>query len=356
MAKTYPVIDLRTTTLYRRIVFGVDQTPDALETWKFTKTTTSNVTPGYPRVLRENAFKSQTTSSVTNWGAIDSWNNSRPRLLTRNFENVVCPTFLPTSIESARNREKAILRMYEEIPSVTANLALLYAERKKTMDSIAQALGGILKFVRQVRRGRVPEIFMNVHQLRTRKKFTGAWLNYTYGIAPLASDLYKIGCFDPLAQIIWVSGKSVYKREYSSLTYMAGGHLRSKMKFGLSLRDPLTATLAQAGLTNPALIAWELTPFSFIADWLVPVGPYLEMLSSTSGYNKHAGSLTEGWKYEGSAWSTKSSATHDILFKSIERNTMAFPSPPLPRLKNPYSPIHALNLLSIIHQQVREKR
>lgn len=29
------------------------------------------------------------------------------------------------------------------------------------------------------------------------------------------------------------------------------------------------------GLTNPAAIAWELVPFSFVVDWFIPIGNFL---------------------------------------------------------------------------------
>jgi hypothetical protein len=30
------------------------------------------------------------------------------------------------------------------------------------------------------------------------------------------------------------------------------------------------------GLTNPELIAWELVPYSFVADWFIPIGQWME--------------------------------------------------------------------------------
>lgn len=37
------------------------------------------------------------------------------------------------------------------------------------------------------------------------------------------------------------------------------------------------------GLSNPLSLAWELVPYSFVLDWLVPLGAYLSSLSSTLG-------------------------------------------------------------------------
>lgn len=351
-SKTYPVINKSKRKKLKRIVFGKTQPAESYEVYRLTRNTVGTVSPAFP-VLQENGFSSQLTEGTWSIGTIDAYFPPEDRTmnnLVRNYEQVHAPTIgaPPDMVEFVEHL--ALRRMYDEIPSATSNLALLYAERKSTLEGLTTALGGIVKCMRDVRKGKVPELFMNASELKGRKKFSGAWLNYTYGIAPFASDMYKIAHTDPIAQVVYCKGKAKSSREFSGQTYMASGEYKSTFKFGLSLSDPLVASLAQTGMLNPALIAWELTPFSFMADWVLPVGPYLEMLTATSGYTKHHGSVTRGWKYQGSAWSSQSGATHSTLLRQIDRNILAFPEPPLPHFKNPLSPGHALNFLSIIHQ------
>lgn len=135
---------------------------------------------------------------------------------------------------------------------------------------------------------------------------------------------------------------------------MNNGTYRVVISAGLSLANPITATLAGSGMLNPALIAWELTPFSFMADWVYPVGPYLEMLSSTGGFNKHNGGISRGTK-ESYRQQDERGAFAEGEYKLTHRIATEFPSAPFPRLKNPFSPIHALNLLTILHQLVKAK-
>lgn len=354
--KLYPVINKSKYKKLRRIVFGKTQPAESYEVYRLTRHTVGTVSPAFP-ILQENSFSSQLTEDTWSIGTIDEYFPPEERImnnLIRNYEQVYVPTFgAPSDMVESVERQ-ALLRMYDEIPSATSNLALLYAERKSTLEGLTTALGGIVKCMRDVRKGKVPELLMNASELKGRKKFSGAWLNYTYGIAPFASDMYKIANTDPIAQVVYCKGKAKSSREFSDSTYMAGGEYKSTFKFGLSLSDPLVASLAQTGMLNPALIAWELTPFSFMADWVLPVGPYLEMLTATSGYTKHYGSVTRVWKYQGDAWSDNSSATHSTLLRQIDRTTSAFPDPPLPHFKNPLSPGHALNFLSIIHQFCKE--
>lgn len=50
---------------------------------------------------------------------------------------------------------------------------------------------------------------------------------------------------------------------------------------------------SQYGLNNPSLIAWELVPYSFVVDWFLPVGDYLERLGAFSGLKFSDYSYTE---------------------------------------------------------------
>ena len=42
--------------------------------------------------------------------------------------------------------------------------------------------------------------------------------------------------------------------------------------------------LSQLGLTDPLGIAWELTRLSFVADWFVPIGAWLQARSADTGW------------------------------------------------------------------------
>lgn len=351
--KVYPEILRENYSLLSRVVDGVGTPGVSYKLGHYSKNTTSDKSPNYPASIRENSFSSQELSWNKGPGYMSYVNYGK---LTTTIDMVECITETAPSWVVAESYKHAVRRMYGEIEPVTANLALLYAERKATGESIALALGGILKAVRQVRKGKCPEIFMNANELAGRKKFSGAWLNYVYGIKPFCGDLYTIAHSD-LKTIQRVRGKhsTWWQSKFYDPEMRGAGTYRVALNYGLSMKDPLTATLAGAGLTNPALIAWELTPFSFMADWLLPVGPYLEMLTSTSGFNKHDGSTTTTSLHSAVKVSKLSGAYHRInRFKVKRRTITTFPNVPLPSFKNPFSPVHALNALTIIHQFVKE--
>lgn len=67
------------------------------------------------------------------------------------------------------------------------------------------------------------------------------------------------------------------------------------------------ATLAQIGshgLTNPAALAWELFPLSFVIDWFIPIGSFLDGLSTSLGMEFRDGYMTKHFE-----WSIESAIT-----------------------------------------------
>lgn len=82
------------------------------------------------------------------------------------------------------------------------------------------------------------------------------------------------------------------------------GHIRLDY---LQSNGAPTGAFSRLGITNPALIAWELLPWSFVADWFVPVGDYLSLLDATLGWDFQGGSF--------SAKTTVDTTVHDFVVR-----------------------------------------
>jgi len=57
--------------------------------------------------------------------------------------------------------------------------------------------------------------------------------------------------------------------------------IRAKARYKIS--DPALKALAQMGITNPHLLVWELIPYSFVFDWIFPVGDFLSSIDAMNG-------------------------------------------------------------------------
>jgi hypothetical protein len=93
------------------------------------------------------------------------------------------------------------------------------------------------------------------------------------------------------------------------------------------------------GLHNPGLIFWELVPLSFVADWFIPIGTWLESLTALNGFgivqkslSWHTDILAYGEAY-GSFKGTPS-ATHQVTkFERVTNQT--------PQIQNPLGDLGA---------------
>lgn len=128
-------------------------------------------------------------------------------------------------------------------------------------------------------------------------------LEFQYGWRPLINDV--VGAAEMLSQELSVprskvervkvekNGPSVRKVDGNFWTsseswFGPGGcefpsvykHTR-KIK-AIFTEEDLPSLPARLGLTNPETVLWELTPFSFVADWFLPIGPALEARAAAS--------------------------------------------------------------------------
>jgi hypothetical protein len=116
--------------------------------------------------------------------------------------------------------------------------------------------------------------------------------------------------------------------------------------------------LASRGFTNPSEILWEKIPFSFVVDWVLPIGEYLNTIDSGLGWEVLAGTLSKRLTAKGQSWVTsrpssgwsKLSVTGSDkrFFKSLYRSTLD--DVPFPRLlpKNPLSLTHVANSVALL--------
>lgn len=120
-----------------------------------------------------------------------------------------------------------------------------------------------------------------------------SWLEMQYGWKPLLSDIY--GASEELRdedrrkdQIVRVARVLTRTSEDPGYSYpgteVQGSCLLSLKAYAFyRVSDETQVWLSSLGLLNPLEIAWELTPFSFVVDWFIPVGDWLTGLTASTG-------------------------------------------------------------------------
>lgn len=141
-----------------------------------------------------------------------------------------------------------------------------------------------------------------VKRLPKGKELANGWLELEFGWKPLIQDVYagveayRNGIVSR-GQLVTAFGSKAgyYKPSPSGLNYMNRySNLeanvltdRAKSKAYGIVSNPTAFTLNQLGLANPALLAWQLLPFSFIVDWFLPISQILGMLTNRVGLSHY---------------------------------------------------------------------
>lgn len=281
----------------------------------------------------------------------------------------------------------------------TANLSLAFAERKKVENLFVSTAKSIAASVRNFRR-RYPRDWEKVKDSRrgepryTRKRDTwlasdrtlpgpvrdipNRWLELQYGWKPLMSDV-EGACrelsrlqADNLFLFSKRKRKSVRGTDWSTALITTDNQAKYRIKYirkdvcdiqlWYRIKSDVLASYSSLGLTNPALLAWELLPYSFVIDWFLPIGNWLNTWDATLGKTLYAGYTSQAFflgepyleKVQPATlvgWSLSTRWPDPPLAHYVSHNRdihLTFPSPFPPSFKDPASPTHVANGLSLL--------
>lgn len=288
---------------------------------------TSSVTPGWHSLSRrgkvrirplDHTFTLQRDSGTPFVEVNHLWfpNGSYAGVDTYTIGNSVVVMGHPTSSHLGEAYTKARARLAAKVNDMSVNVAQCFGERRQTASLFISTASRIANAAVALKRGHLGEF---IHNLSLGQQGVSAkqwervvktppdlrvarhWLEFQYGWKPLLQDVF--GAAELLAQhsqerYVTASSSSATAKQltvtstktpspYESLQLTV---TKCKMKSSYVLDSASRAGLAQTGISNPALLAWELLPYSFVVDWFLPVGNYLQALDAFCGFQ-----FLEGW-------------------------------------------------------------
>ena len=284
----------------------------------------------------------------------------------------------------------AIVAARGKLKDKRVDLGVAFAERKQASMMLGDTATRMANAARSLRRG---EFRNAARQLGIRgqagrprgSNWVNHWMQLQYGWKPLLSDVY--GACSALSKRDkgdWCVTAKAARRDTDEFTWysppQAGsiGNLAGSCSVvatrqrGVFVRidavpvNDLTMSLASLGVTNPLLVAWELLPYSFVVDWALPVGSWLDSLDALLGFGSAWTSTTT---YNNTEWTdtglSKEYSPTQFIRRSyvgskrlLEVNRTAssgVPLPAFPRFKDPRSLGHMANGLSLLAQAFSHK-
>jgi len=227
--------------------------------------------------------------------SVFSWNNAPPSTpdgdkgwrTTTHLGAFGTPVTYPTW---SSDDDIALLgKLREKIAGSSFNAGVSLGESKEALHLIFNSANRIARSLHALKRGnfhaaaRELSDLQGVPRSRARKgpkRVADQWLELQYGWLPLLNDAKEGAEFlahlhsYPSQQVVRVSRQAKQETQgWKSAMYDS----KSTMFDRKTIKAILTEvdTVALAGLTDPLSVAWELLPYSFVADWFIPIGNYL---------------------------------------------------------------------------------
>ena len=188
-----------------------------------------------------------------------------------------------------------------------AMMVVNYMERAQALDAIYRRGTQLLDFIRALKRGNVVKAAKvlgcraNVagesasrrygpKTWRSKsKRFADDFLEWHFGWSPLIADIgnavellqgpVPFGRFKARGRKVPIDSQFTGVNQVA--TYK--GFAQAECGCCFTVTNPNLYLANKLGFVNPAAIAWELVPFSFVVDWFVNVGDFLTQSSELYG-------------------------------------------------------------------------
>lgn len=264
---------------------------------------------------------------------------------------------------------KLIRKFYDKLSNQKVHIGNIIAERAQTLDLLRSSILALKKLV-GIKKGVIKSIVKaSLDPKLLTKKLSNNYLAYQFGVQPLISDIYAsveilnnpgLG-----ADIIAIRTNSTKFVSINKDGQHINGRLNRSYVYYFGVTSDVSRSLNSLGIFNPAEIAWEVLPWSFVFDWILPIGAYISSLTSLAGVEFISGVVTE--KFQGIQISTPSSAAPSIMdgsqhyqgfgefAVSYTIREVAFAPPDaytMLKLKSPISWTHGLESLALIVQKL----
>lgn len=365
------------------------------------KLRTSNSTPGWAKIAKSGLKPVNDFSFVEHtrmdWHGhmIQYWpgTNLRRYAYTGHFESVQVPSpfRLGSGIVASIDRQ-ARTKVRLKLKDQKTNIGNVIAERDQTMRLVADTATRLGKALSALKRmdyvGAASALGISSTSSRARKRYhrsyrndqskavANGWLELQYGWLPLLGEVH--GAAQKLGQTLhdYYLDRQVAIQKYSeerSRSYRESGYdytIRETIEYTVkyvvyySIDLKSSHTFASVGLTNPLSIAWEMTPWSFAVDWVLPVGNWLSSLDATLGLRFSGGSVTTfersssvyiRSKTRAKGGSIESLETGSQKWLQVGRTKLSdFPEVASPVVKSPVSLTHMANALALLRQTFKK--
>lgn len=289
-------------------------------------------------------------------------------------------TFSWTDTWDSNDDIALIGRLRTKIAGSDFNAGVFLAEANQALGMIANSATRIRKSIKALLKGRIYQAVKELgapYRGRKRgvkeksKSLADSWLEISYGWMPLLSDA-KSGA-EMLAKLLNLPLKQTYrarltkKHKVTQTSLYLLNHKCSSLETGqIKAVIEEVNVIHLSGLTDIPSIVHEKTPWSFVADWFIPIGNYLSargLAQSLTGTFTTTKTFTQYVSYSGKLaqssafykWIPIEGPEFERLAKTVNRTVSTSLAVPMPKFK-PLAEVpswkRAANAVSLLVQKI----
>lgn len=135
------------------------------------------------------------------------------------------------------------------------------------------------------------------------------WLEFWFGWKPMVSDIYAASeVFDQELPLVPIKGRGVELRTWETMPepfskgQLYSGTTRCLIGCNVRVANPNLRLMQQFGILNPASVAFDGIPWSFVLGWFSNVNSWLGSFTDFAGLDISNGYVTDSVKVKGLDW------------------------------------------------------
>ncbi|UUW21392.1 MAG: maturation protein [Sanya fiers-like virus 45] len=181
-----------------------------------------------------------------------------------------------------------IRKIYQKIMNQQVHIGNLLAERHQTLELLTTNWRRLKDLILLKK-----SFFKSVGKaLMSPRAWANEVLAFKFGVQPLINDIQQ-AC-QVLQNGLGEPELVVRTNVTRNVNLSSGGNSFSgkaviSYVIKYNIENELAKRLNEFGLLDPSQIAWEVTPWSFVIDWFLPVGEWLQSLTATTGLKYKTG-------------------------------------------------------------------
>lgn len=232
--------------------------------------------------------RNKNKADVWHWGATPT---AAKHLQVPNIAVDTGPGFFSEPSLSAADDLRLLNKLLEKVKGHDFNLAVNLSQMNQVSSMVASNLSQFGRAVMSLKRGDFANAArcLGVHARPSRLKpsdVAGRWLELQYGWLPTLSDTFE--AMKAFHEISEGPRSTLFRTSVKKESFVeaSGTPSRFSQKYLCTVRKQIQYEMYEEmtanrslGLADPLSVVWENIPYSFVVDWFVPIGSYLDALN-----------------------------------------------------------------------------